>query len=188
MNRPVVAKVGGSLFDLPDLRDRLRYWLHRLEAESVVIVPGGGPSADAFRRLHHTHGLTQETSHGLAIRAMSVNGHFLASLLDVPVIATLENAGAISVLDAYEFCSADQGRAGELEHTWRVTSDAIAARVAAGGGHLHILKSTHLPIGVNWADAAQAGLVDGAFGEVVAAGGVVVTWVNLRDPKYAMRI
>ena len=27
MNRPVVAKVGGSLFDLPDLRDRLRYWL-----------------------------------------------------------------------------------------------------------------------------------------------------------------
>ena len=53
----LVAKVGGSLFDLPDLRQRLNRWLVAQADTPVLLIPGGGELADAVRNLHRTHGL-----------------------------------------------------------------------------------------------------------------------------------
>jgi aspartokinase-like uncharacterized kinase len=75
-----VAKVGGSLFDLPDLRDRLRDWL-RSVAGPVLLVPGGGDGADIIRRLDQTHGLGEEAAHWVALRVLTVNAHLLAGLI-----------------------------------------------------------------------------------------------------------
>lgn len=52
----VVVKVGGSLFDLPDLGPRLRAWLKTLRTADVLLVPGGGPTADVVRSLDRAHG------------------------------------------------------------------------------------------------------------------------------------
>ena len=38
----IVVKVGGSLFDLPDLGPRLRAFLASLADEDRLLVPGGG--------------------------------------------------------------------------------------------------------------------------------------------------
>jgi 5-(aminomethyl)-3-furanmethanol phosphate kinase len=179
----VVAKVGGSLFDLPDLADRLRQWLAGLRDRSIVLVPGGGAGADVVRRLDEIHRLGDESAHWLALGVARVNAQFLAGLLDMPLISTPLDASAhaVSVLDPYEFCRLDEGPPGALPHTWDVTTDSIAARVAAVAcGSLVLLKSTDLPPRTTWQDAAANGLVDRAFPNLVAATGVNVSWLNLR--------
>src|SRR5439155_3520205 len=85
-----VVKVGGSLYDLPDLGDRLRRWLSALAAPHVLLMPGGGPTADVIRSFDHRHRLGEEASHWLALRALAVNAHFLACLLpEAEVVATV---------------------------------------------------------------------------------------------------
>jgi aspartokinase-like uncharacterized kinase len=189
---PVVIKVGGSLFDLPDLAARLRDFVRRLAAPEVLLVPGGGPAADVVRRLDACHALGQEAAHWLALRALTVNAHFLAVLcLPRPVVAgTCDEirdglrADGTAVLDAFRFMEADEGRPGALPHTWDVTSDSVAARVAgvAGARRLCLLKSAPLPPGLDWRDAGRRGLVDRAFADVLtAAPQLSVRWVNLRE-------
>src|SRR5207248_9110984 len=63
MNETLVVKVGGSLYDLPDLADRLRRWLSALAAPRVLLVPGGGPTADVIRTFDQRHRLGEEASH-----------------------------------------------------------------------------------------------------------------------------
>jgi len=186
MTPPLVAKVGGSLFDLPDLGDRLRVWLSALEDRPVVFVPGGGAAADAIRSLDRTHRLGETTAHWLALRVLTVNAHFLSSLLGADVIPAPTPLNArIAVLDPYAFCRGDEGRTGALEHSWRVTSDSLAARAASMvGRELVLLKSTNLPDGMAWTDAARAGLVDETFAKIVADSHVRVSWVNLRGADF----
>src|SRR5687768_5997933 len=100
-----MAKVGGSLFDLPDLRERLVRWAASVE-DRILLVPGGGEAADVIRRLDRVHHLGESPAHWLAIRMMQVNACFLAELLGVPVVESADaHAGwRIAVLDAYAFC------------------------------------------------------------------------------------
>jgi aspartokinase-like uncharacterized kinase len=179
MSHPLtVVKVGGSLFDLPDLGPRLRHWLaaERPAGESVLLVPGGGPTADVVRELDRRHGLGEEASHWLALRALSLNAHFLASLLppacvigDVLECRRVWHEGRTPILDLHEFARGDEDRPGCLPHSWAVTSDALAARVAvvADARSLVLLKSTSIPDVVDWAEVGRLGLVDAMFAEVL---------------------
>lgn len=181
-----VAKVGGSLYDLPDLRERLRTWLAGA-AGPVVLVPGGGPATDVVRHLDRVHRLGEDAAHWLALRVLTVNAHFLGRLIGAPVV---ESPGdeAMAVLDPHAYCVADEARAGALPHSWQATSDAVAARVAeASRADLVLLKSTDLPSATAWDDAARAGLVDETFASVVRRAGLRVAWVNLRSPGTSRR-
>ncbi len=138
MAEPVVVKVGGSLLTWPGLRPRLADWLGRLGTCDVVLVPGGGAAADAVRDLDRVHGLGAEAAHWLAVRAMGLNAHVLAALLPrgrvIVGLAELPAAwaaGVTPVLDCLPVLRADEANPDRLPHTWTVTSDAIAARVAA---------------------------------------------------------
>jgi len=185
---PCVVKVGGSLFGWPQLAERLQQWLGSLGRRDVLLVPGGGPTADVIRDFDRRHGLGEERAHWLALRALALNAHFLQELLpNAAVICSLPEAVAcwerdvLPVLDAEAFCRADDRRPDGLPHSWSVTSDSIAARVAgvAGAGKLILLKSTDLPSGVDWRDASTRGLVDPLFGETIGEA-LEVGWVNLR--------
>src|SRR5207248_2464665 len=77
----LVVKVGGSLYDLPDLGPRLHAFLRSLDRPEVLLIPGGGPTADVVRDLDRRHGLGEETAHWLALHALAVNAHFLAALV-----------------------------------------------------------------------------------------------------------
>ena len=184
----VVLKVGGSLFDRPDLRRGLRYCLEVISGERHLLVPGGGPTAQAVRVLDRCHGLGEETSHWLALEALALNAHFLARLLpDAVVVGQVGDcqapwsAGRPCILDAHAFALADEGRTGCLPHSWQVTSDSLAARVAevAGAGRLILLKSVTFPRPVDWAEASRRGLVDAYFPQALPAG-VEVNAVNCR--------
>jgi aspartokinase-like uncharacterized kinase len=180
-----VVKVGGSLYDLPHLGQRLRAYFNRLEG-AVVIVPGGGATADSVRSLDKWQNLGEDISHALALESLSLNASFLAQIIPDSVRVRELNAlhdiwqqGKIPVFDPREFALADP----ELPHSWEVTSDSIAARLAvvAEARRLILLKSTTMPEPIDWVEAGRRGLVDPFFGKVLSQSPTLqVDVVNLR--------
>jgi aspartokinase-like uncharacterized kinase len=134
----VVLKLGGSLLGAPE---RLAAVLAAVEEASrtrrILIVPGGGPFADAVREVDRRLGLSDEAAHWMAVLAMDQYGHLLASRLANGVLvagpeaagAALE-AGRLPVLAP----SAWLRQVDPLPHSWDVTSDSIAAWVAGAVG------------------------------------------------------
>lgn len=179
MKDRLIVKVGGSLFDWPELPDRLRAWLSAQRPAQVLLVPGGGRTADVVRDLDRTFHLGEEAAHWLALRSLTLNAHFLTELLGVPVVASWQNE-EVAILDAHAFCLADEGHLSCLPHSWQVTSDSVAARVAQvfGATRLVLMKSVDIPGEVEWARTAEEGLVDAYFSR--AAQEIMVTTVNLR--------
>jgi aspartokinase-like uncharacterized kinase len=188
---PFVVKVGGSLFDLPDLGGRLGAWLSQLSSSRILLVPGGGATANVVRAIDRQHGLGEEAAHWLALRAQTLNAFFLASLVSRPVLQVVPrledceqvwHQGRVPVLDAHAFATADEGQAGCLPHAWSVTSDSLAARVAlvAGAASLILLKSVRIPPGLPWSEAGQHGYVDSYFAEMAGKLPSIST-VNLRE-------
>ena len=155
----IVVKVGGSLFDHSALGPGLRRWTREIADDRVLLVPGGGLAAEVVRQLHRVHQPPEEFSHWLAIRMIDANGELLKHLL----------SNSAQVIGVHEFCQKDESQRLALPHTWRVTSDAIAARIAEHfqASELVMLKSIDLPNDADWRQATEMGLVDQMFGEVV---------------------
>jgi aspartokinase-like uncharacterized kinase len=184
----IVVKVGGSLFDHPQLGPGLRAYLDSLAAK-VLLVPGGGDVTDAVRKFDRVHGLGEEASHRLALESLWITAGLLRELLpetgdfyachpDADKFHSLA-PGTWRVLDVYGFCQlADQ----KLPHSWDVTSDSIAARAAVvyEAERLILLKSVDVPPGPRWESAAQRGWVDRYFPKVVAGAAFPIEVLNFR--------
>ncbi len=174
----IVIKVGGSLFDLPDLGRKLSRLLRMPGMNEAILVPGGGATANVAREWDRCHGLGEETSHWLALQALSLNARFLASLLPAEtteIVSDLEQSseswrqGRTPIIDLYAVAQADEGRPGCLPHCWAVTSDSLAARIAllVQARQLLLLKSTSIPEGIDWAEASRRDFVDPFFADLI---------------------
>jgi aspartokinase-like uncharacterized kinase len=200
MNAPSVRvrviKLGGSLLDWPELAERFEAWLSRQPSWSNVVVVGGGGLVDAIRAVDRAQRLDQMAVHWLSIWAMSITAQLAAQVLrgarlvhwplDADVLSGDE--GRIAVLDVAKFIEQDQERSDDpLPGGWQVTSDSIAARVAAvlGADELVLLKST-LPEGATLNELAASSYVDGFFQR--AAITRPLRLVNLRDGGFAQRV
>jgi 5-(aminomethyl)-3-furanmethanol phosphate kinase len=161
----VVIKVGGALMRDPVALQRTMADLSRAPRETRwLIVPGGGPFADAVRDLDRRLPLTDDAAHWMAILAMDQYAHVLAGLVDDSLmvhdpagIAAALEAGRIPVLAPYRWLRC----ADPLPHSWDVTSDSIAAwiAVALGAPHLLLLKPVVGPL---------ADVVDAQFAPTLA--------------------
>jgi aspartokinase-like uncharacterized kinase len=163
-----VVKVGGSLFDIPDLGKHLISWLAGLK-QATLLVPGGGPLVEVLRELDRRHSLGEETSHWLALRAMSINTQILSRLIPESEIIHQESPswgmlaeGRVAILDAHKFARLDDGESGCLPAKWTVTSDSIAARAAnvLGAAELILLKSVDWDFERNYGGAEEQGVID----------------------------
>ena len=122
--RPLVVKVGGGL-----LRDEGLDGLRRACAEvneiasrrPVLVVPGGGPFADAVRAVDEQVGLDDAVAHRLALHAMDQLGVLLAPLLPGREI------GVLAVVEAF-------AGSPDIPESWTVTSDSLAVFAAAAIG------------------------------------------------------
>ena len=187
----LVVKVGGSIYDLPDLATRLGRWLDTLAVADVLLIPGGGAMANAIRAFDKSHQLGEDKSHWLALRALTLNAYLLADLLPgSSVVSSLEACTAShegpAILDSLAFARWDEGVNPDecLPHDWSATSDSLAARVAivAEARRLILLKSTTIPEGLDWTEAGRQGFVDPLFATVLqgAQRPLEVCVVNLR--------
>jgi 5-(aminomethyl)-3-furanmethanol phosphate kinase len=164
---PIVVKVGGSLA----FSKHLRPWVEALAgcAGRVVIVPGGGPFADAVRLAQTRMGFHDQTAHHLAVLAMEQYGRALASLASI--LSPADSADAIrDGLTAGRvpvwMPSLMVLRAGDITQSWSVTSDSLAAWLAGriGANQLLLIKhAKNLSGRADGKDLIAAGMLDEAF-------------------------
>ena len=188
--RLVVVKVGGSLLDLPDFSDRLLSYLRRHSLDRLLLLIGGGGATDWVRLMDRTHHLGEETSHSLALRSLDLTSHLVAAMLPHSVVieslAECDSAWTLSqipILSPRLFLLADDLRPDPLPHSWDVTSDSIAARVAVrmGADELVLLKSVNIPSDIDLNIMASYRVVDPSF-PTAARPVPLVTIRNLRTP------
>jgi len=188
LDPPVVVKVGGSLFDWPELSSRLQSFLATLKGSNVLLIPGGGPTADVIRQFDQCHHLGEETSHWLALRALALNARFLQIIVPSTQVVEGLNAarscwrrGSTPILDMYRFARGDESRPDHLSHNWQVTSDSLAARVAvvAKASKLILLKSKDAP-SEDWTELGQVGYVDASFPRLIQNAQIVVEIISIR--------
>lgn len=161
-----VVKLGGSLLDEPE---RLRCWL-RVVADGggrLIVVPGGGPFADAVRMAHQKTGIDERTAHRMALLAMEQYALLLASL--EPALTPAASIGALrdslrrgGVPVWQPWCMASNAE--DIEERWSMTSDSLAAWLAReiGAVALWLVKSCAIPV-QDPTQLAAAGVVDAAF-------------------------
>lgn len=185
MSRLVVVKVGGSLYDLPDLGPRLRRFLEGLDADRILIVPGGGIAADAIRAYDRAHRLGDEAAHWLALRMLTVNACFLSRLLPEYEIAPNGDRPRV-LLDAHAFALADEKRPDPLPHVWEATSDSVAAQAAWRNAAVELVLLKSRPWdGADWKAAAAAGIVDPIFPHIAQRLNATTRIVPLRQVQSA---
>ena len=186
-----VFKIGGSLFDLPDLPDVIEQVLALRPESAPLLVAGGGAAADVVRNWDEVHHLGESPAHELALEAMDLSASLLARFFpDARLVRSDSQArlaagdGVPSILCAGCFIKAAEAQGHEpLEQSWRVTSDSIAAWTAGVlGAELVLVKSVPAPLDMTLAAAAEAGLVDEYF-PGVAANLATIGWVNARSTR-----
>jgi len=192
-----VIKIGGSLLKWTGLRAAFDSWIARQAVAHNVLVAGGGPLVNGLRQVDAAQRLDAAATHWLAVRAMSLTARVVADVLDlgeaIVSLPALEAwfgrpPAAPVVLDVEEFLRKHEPSfpGPVLPQDWSVTSDSIAARVAAalGANELCLLKSALPPAG-SLSDWAAEGMVDEFFPQA-AAELSVVRLVNLRDAATAV--
>jgi aspartokinase-like uncharacterized kinase len=139
-----VVKLGGALLaDVNALDAVLSIVGAPVLARRLLIVPGGGPFADAVRDADARIGLADSAAHWMAVLAMDQYAHLLAARMpgaalveDPHEIAAAIEGGRVPVLAPSRWLRA----ADPLPHSWSVTSDSIAAWIAGRiGAHRLVL-------------------------------------------------
>jgi 5-(aminomethyl)-3-furanmethanol phosphate kinase len=183
-SRLTVVKVGGGLSGMPGALAAVGDALARAgRRHPLLVVPGGGPFADAVRAFDRREPLSADAAHWMALLAMDQYAYVLAERIPGAVLveepgrlkAALGDAG-VAILAPYRWLRA----ADVLPHTWDATSDSVAAFVAGAvdavrlvlikpaGGHLADLVDPHfytvlpagLPVAVlEWERIAELGEV-----------------------------
>lgn len=165
--RPALAvvKVGGSLLADPV---RLNSVLAGLVEGACIVVPGGGPFADAVRNAQAVEGFGDAQAHRLALDAMGRMATLFATLEPRLVVAStldecrrLLRVGRVPVWDPMMLRPGHP----DIAESWEVTSDSLALWLArqVGAEACILLKSVAPPPGVSLDDLATLGLVDAAF-------------------------
>jgi aspartokinase-like uncharacterized kinase len=147
--------------------------------DPVLVVPGGGPFADAVRRIDTEIGLSVYASHWMATLALDQYAELLASR--IPLSRVVRSAGgALAALATGELpilAPSDWLRSADpLPHSWEVTSDSIAAWVAGqvGAERLVLAKASKVDL---------SALVDPHFARALPEGvaALIVEPVELAD-------
>lgn len=201
MNAVRVVKVGGSLLEFPGLAQALRQWLELQPPAPTVLIAGGGKFADVIRDADVRFRLGEEAAHWLCIDALGVTARLLARLLpEAPLecggLASLaerlnlvpsgDGAAPLVVFDLTQFLRNEEPiRPHPIPHSWSVTSDSLAARLAEvlAANELVLLKSASGTSHGSPNAASEAGFVDAHFPRA-SERLPFVRCVNLRDPSF----
>lgn len=130
-----ILKVGGGLLGKAGAFDLVIEAVTAFRAgRRLVVVPGGGPFADAVRQMFKRVKIGEDAAHWMAVLGMDQYAHALAAR--IPGAALVEQAagitaalaaGELPVLAPYRWLKAVD----PLPHSWEVTSDSIAAWFAS---------------------------------------------------------
>lgn len=162
-----VVKLGGSLA----YGDELSRWLRALARTRSIIVPGGGPFADAVRSAQQHWHFPDQAAHDMAILAMQQYGRMLASMADG--FELLRTINIPRHLPAIWLPDPEALTLSEIPASWDVTSDSLALWLAdkIGMSRLLLVKAGWTVAGeqeiglaeISAAGLCRAGKLDQAF-------------------------
>ena len=198
-----VVKLGGSLEAtgaLPPLLDVLVR--AAAEGHRLLVVPGGGRFADAVRAVCAETDPGADAAHWAAVLAMDQLAHLMAgwapaaSLIADPDAADdVADRGLLPILAPFAWLRATDS----LPHSWDVTGDTIAARLAAdldvrrlvlvkAADPFPAASSAHAPAAaIAVEELVQHGLVDAYFPRALGYGREC--WiVNGHEPERLRRL
>jgi aspartokinase-like uncharacterized kinase len=170
-----VVKLGGSYA----FSRALKSWIDAVAACAgrVVVVPGGGPFAEAVRSAQPKMGFDDRAAHEMALLAMEQYGCALANLgagwrlaSSAAAIRRVLLEGGVPVWAAAPMVRG----AKDVPWSWDVTSDSLSAWLAGRIGAKRVLLVKHLepPAGpLRAADLVAEGIVDPAFPRFLRASG-----------------
>lgn len=158
-----VVKLGGSLAGSA----QLAAWLDAIATGGgrLVLVPGGGPFADQVRESQRRWQFDDPIAHRLALLAMEQYGLMLAGLQPRlrPAASRAEIGRVLAAGDVPVWLPTRMalGRP-EIPESWDVTSDSLAAWLAAqlGADGLLLVKSVAVAAGSTVEVLAREGIVD----------------------------
>jgi dihydroneopterin aldolase len=172
---PTVIKLGGSHAFAPHLAD----WIAAIAGHRgrIVVVPGGGPFADAVRAAQPKIGFDAGAAHRMALLAMEQYGCALASL--DPRLALAESraeidraleTGHVPIWLPTRMVLAATG----IPWSWDVTSDSLAAWLAGTLHAARLLLVKHIAGAgtMEVRDLVARGLLDPEFPRFLTASGV----------------
>ncbi|MEN8763675.1 MAG: amino acid kinase [Thiogranum sp.] len=183
-----VVKIGGSLA----ADELLPCWLDSLSCYGggeVVIVPGGGPFAEQVRISQRCWRIDDSAVHVMALLAMEQYGFMMSGIRNdlVPVecetdmLRVLKKAGVPIWLPTFMVSKEE-----DIEHSWDVTSDSLAAWLAwkIGASRLLLVKSVKLGDSkVTAEELSQQGIVDVAFPDYLRQGKFITMIVQQEHYK-----
>ena len=195
---PLVIKLGGSLLSQPGWPQGIAELLRAIAAVSpadsaasqpahfpALLVVGGGSVVEGLRQIDAAGPQPAELMHALAIEMMGITARLVAAATGLPLVTAWPTAGArgACLLDVPQWLAENQ-RLLRLPVGWEVTSDSIAARVAAAHrGKLLLVKSVPPPSlsasQNQLEELANAGWVDSYFPSA-AAGLPAISWAAPR--------
>jgi 5-(aminomethyl)-3-furanmethanol phosphate kinase len=170
-----IVKIGGSHFSGPHVKD----WLAAIAAEAgaIVIVPGGGPFADAVRSAQESMGYDHGAAHDMALMAMAQFGRALESLNPALRLTASRSAISRALRDGKVpvWSPEPMARVARLPETWALTSDSLAAWLAGalGADRLVLVKHGRFEAAaVDVHDLVARGVVDPLFPRYLSESGV----------------
>lgn len=153
----IVVKLGGS----HALSPLLPGWIQAIgrAAGRVVMVPGGGPFADAVRAAQPVMGFDDDAAHDMALMAMAQYGRALTDLAAGFVYADTVDAvraavalGRVPIWSPWPMLRAHP----DIPRSWDVTSDSLAVWLATALDADGVVLIKHC-------DPAREDAVDAAF-------------------------
>lgn len=130
-----IFKIGGHILGnreyLNSTISQLTSLYERNHIRKIVIIAGGGSSANLIRKLDKKFNFDNTTSHLMAIYTMDLNGikisNYFPKLLKTDDLNHIISASKIfTVFLPYEYLKETD----ELPHNWEVTSDSITLYLA----------------------------------------------------------
>jgi dihydroneopterin aldolase len=170
-----IVKIGGSHAVSADLPA----WVKAIASDgrALVVVPGGGPFADAVRDAQTNMGFDDHTAHHMALLAMEQYGVVLASLNkklvlanSVALIRRLLRTGYVPVWSPTRMVLG----ARDIPASWDVTSDSLSAWLAGKLRSRRLVLVKHLAASepsVSAAELSSEGVVDPSFPRFLRASG-----------------
>jgi 5-(aminomethyl)-3-furanmethanol phosphate kinase len=177
-----VVKLGGSYAFSSDLQG----WLAAIasNAGDIVLVPGGGPFADAVRSAQPKMGFDDDAAHHMALLGMDQYGRALAALnklftpaASIAGIRRALRAGNVPVWSPTEMVL----KRNDIPRSWEVTSDGLAAWLACRIGARRVLLIKHVdppPDPIRIEDLVARGVVDRSFAAFLRDGAVEASIVG----------
>lgn len=195
-----VVKIGGSLLELPNLVPCLRDWFSR---QSVLgptwFVVGGGSAVERLRTACRQGQLSESAAHWASIEVMQENTRKIAvrllgtdkfcRLVDPTALdgARSPHQEVIEFVDVVPFLyqQAAMPNTPPLPCSWDVTSDSIAAAIAAGfeASECVLLKSRLPTTELSLEDLVEDGYVDPFF-PAIAGRIPQIRMVDFRSKKF----